>query len=288
MDRYAGCETPSGVDVTMLPELHLDTRDARREDVGAMANIFLSTFRYDRIAQLLCPLDRIWPVVVEMLHAYLEDDCTHVILAKDGYTDTTVGWTSVNLVTSIEEDCVTSIEEDCVTSIEEDCVTSIEEDFFRYCDSIARAGGQLVLREAWTRNQAPIPIDELKRLNLISIIREHNYRGQYRHANEQRLVINTIAIRPDVCVYEIPEIAHVLVDHIRNIAKKERLPIWTQVPTKSPGDLGKLYEETGFSHVGSFGLPLLWYTNEEHRRRRNWGFQNWTQWVLRVGDWERG
>ena len=265
MSRYAESGVPSsGVDVTMLQELLLHTREARREDVGAMANVFIRSFRHDQTAQLLYPHDSIWPEVVEMIKSYLLDDYTYLVLAEDEYTDTIVGWTSVSLVASGEDD------------------------YFKYCDSTVWAGRQLLRKEARARGEAPVPMDEMKRAALISKLREHNRNGQNRHASGNRLVINTIAMDPDVFETEIQEVAYRLIDHIRDVAKRERLPLWVQVPKDSLGDLEELYGGTGFAQVGSFELDLSRYTSEENRRRSNWRVQKWTQWVLRVGNWERG
>lgn len=74
-------------------------------------------------------------------------------------------------------------------------------------------------------------------------------------------------------------------------ARIDGLPLWAQVPQFSLGDLGDLEEifaEIGFDGVGSFELNLVRYANEEQQRRRDWGVQKWTQWVLRTGNWERG
>ena len=265
MSRYAESGVPSsGVDVTMLQELLLHTREARREDVGAMANVFIRSFRHDKIAQLLYPHDSIWPEVVEMIKSYLLDDYTYLVLAEDEYTDTIVGWTSVSLVASGEDD------------------------YFKYCDSTVWAGRQLMRKEARARGEAPVPMDEMKRAALISKLREHNRNGQNRHASGDRLVINTIAMDPDVFETEIQEVAYRLIDHIRDVAKRERLPLWAQVPKNSLGYLEELYGGTGFAQVGSFELDLNRYTSEEHRRRSNWRVDKWTQWVLRVENWERG
>ena len=259
MSRYAGSRVPSsGVDVTMLQHLLLHTREAKREDVGAMANIFIQSFRHDKIAQLLYPHDSIWPDVVEMIRTYLLDEFTYLVLAEDEYTDTIVGWTSVSLVAAGVED------------------------YFNYCDSTVWAGRRLLRREARDRGEGPVPMGEMKRAALISKLREHNRDGQNRHSDRDRLVINTIAIKPDVFESEIQEIAYRLIDHIRDVAKRERLPLWAQIPGNSLGDLEELYKGTGFAQVGSFDLDLNRYTTEEHRSRSNWTIQKWTQWVLRA------
>ena len=93
-----------GLDFTELVELYICTRDAKTDDVGAMANIFIKSFKDDDTAQLLYSRDEIWPEVVEMLRSYLADDYTHVILAEDETTDTIIGWTSVSLMVPDEED----------------------------------------------------------------------------------------------------------------------------------------------------------------------------------------
>lgn len=68
----------------------------------------------------------------------------------------------------------------------------------------------------------------------------------------------------------------------------ERLPLWGQFPEYALGDLEELFREIGFAEVGSFELDLNRYANENQRRRGDWGFEKWTQWLLRTGDWERG
>ena len=270
MSRGRESGVPSSeVDFTMLSQLFLDTRDAKREDIGAMANIFIKAFRDDDTAQLLYPHDSIWPVVVEMLRTYFEDDYTHLVLAWDEYTDTIVGWTSVSLVTADEDD------------------------YFKFCDSIVWAGRQLLRREARARGQAPMHVDEIKRASLITQLRERNHEGQNRHAGEGRMIlaINTIAVHPDVFGEEIPEIGYKLIDHVRGLAKHHDLPLWAQVPQFSLGvlsDLEEILAEVGFDGVGSFELNLVRYANEEQQRRRDWGLQKWTQWVLRTGNWECG
>lgn len=77
-------------------------------------------------------------------------------------------------------------------------------------------------------------------------------------------------------------------DETRDHAQRMDLPLWAQFPQNSLGNLEALFQEIGFAEVGSFELNLTRYTSEEHRRRRNWGYQKWTQWVLRRGNWERG
>ena len=254
----------SGVDITMLQELLLHTREARNEDVGALANIFIRSFRHDKTAQLLYPHDSIWPDVVEMIKTYLLDSHCYLLLAEDRYTDTIVGWTSLTHLASGEDD------------------------YFKFCDSTVWAGRQLLRREARVRGEAPVPVDEMKRAALISKLREHNRDGQNRHTDGDRLVINTIAMNPDVFELEFQEIAYRLIDHVRDVAKRLRLPLWAQVPKNSLGDLEDVYAGTGFVQVGSFELDLNRYTSEEHRRRSSWGVQKWTQWVFRARNREHG
>ena len=266
MSRRAesGWFTIPGVDVTTIPKLLLHTREARNEDVGAMANIFIRSFRHDKTAQLLYPHDSIWPEVVEMIKTYLFDSHSHLVLAEDQFTDTVVGWTSINHLASGEDD------------------------YFKYCDSTVWAGRQLLRREARARGEAPVPMGEMKRAALISKLREHNRVGQNRHADGDRLVINTIAMKPDVFELMLQEIAYRLIDHIRDVAKRLRLPLWAQVPKNSLGDLEEVYGGTGFAQVGSFELDLNRYASEEHGRRSNRGSQKWTQWVFRARDRESG
>ena len=254
-----------GLDFTQLGELFICTREARRDDIGALANIFIKSFKNDKAAQLLYPHDRIWPLVVDMLREYLDDVYTHVILAWDGCTDTIVGWTSVSLVTSNQDD------------------------FFKFCDSTVWAGRQLLRKEARARNGAPVHMDEMRRAALITQIRKQNREGQKRHVDGQYLVINTIAIHPDAFESEIPQIAYKLIDETRDLAKRERLPLWAQFPQNSLGDLDEIFEEVGFTEADGFELNLVSYTNEEHRRRESdWAPQVWTQWVLQIGNWECG
>lgn len=251
-----------GLDFCMLPELLIDLRDAKSEDVGALANIFIKSFRDDKTAQLLYPHDGIWPVAVEMLRTYLDDDYTRVRVAWDERPDAIVGWTSVSLVTSDQDD------------------------YFKFCDSTVWAGRELLRRETRTRNGAPLHVDEMRRAGLITQLRGRNRDGQDGSVHGQhRLVINTVAIHPDE--EDIPGIAYGLVSDARDLAKREHLPLWAQFPRNPMGDLEALFREIGFSEAGSFELNLTGYANEEHRRR-DWGVQRWTQWVLRIGDWERG
>ncbi|KAF6240235.1 hypothetical protein HO173_001846 [Letharia columbiana] len=258
----SGGDSPAELDFTELDELFIMTREAERGDVGAMANIFIKSFKDDKTAQLLYPHDEIWPVVVEMLRNYLDDDYTHVIVAEDRYTDTTVGWTSVSLVASDQED------------------------HFKFCDSTVWAGRRLL---HLGRSEGPLHVDEVRRAGLITQLSRRNRDGQKREIDGQHLVINTFAIHPDVFEEEIPEIAYKLMDDTRDLAKGEGLPLWAQLPQNSLGNLEELFQEIGFAEVGSFELNLTGYTNEEHRRRRrNWGWQKWTQWVLKIGNWECG
>lgn len=254
----------SGVDFTTLEQLYLDVREAKREDIGAMAHIFIKSNIHNKTSQLLYNHDDIWPEVVEMLRNYLADDYTTALLAWDSYTDTTVGWTSVSLVTSDEDD------------------------YFKFCDSTVWAGRQLLRKETLSRGHTPLHIDQMKRASLITELRNRNRDGQNRHTDRDRLVINTVAIHPDIRNSEIFETAHYLVDRARDLAKKERLHLWAQAPLGSMSDPWHIFEEIGFTRVGSFELNLNSYANEEQRRRGNWGFQKWDQWVLQIGNWERG
>ena len=221
-----------------------------------MAHLFIKCFRYDRTAQLLYNHDQIWPVVIEMLRTYLNDDYTHVKLAWDSYTDTIVGWTSVSLVDSDPED------------------------YFKYCDSTVWAGRALLRRETGAAGHGPMHVDQMRRAALVTELRLHNRDGQRNHAGHHRLVINTLAIHPDVVPYEMPQIAYNLMHDARELAKQEDLPLWAQVPQLSLGDPEDILYEIGFDKVGSFHLELNRYADEEHLRQRNWGIQNWTQWVL--------
>ena len=128
----------------------------------------------------------------------------------------------------------------------------------------------------------------MRRAELITQLRQDNRDGQNRNIDGQRLVINTVAIHPDVYHGEIPEIAFKLIDSTRALARRECLPLWAQFPQNALGNLEELFEEIGFDQVGSFELDLARYANEEHWRMRNWGRQKWRQWVLQVGNWERG
>ncbi len=128
----------------------------------------------------------------------------------------------------------------------------------------------------------------MRRAELITQLRQENRDGQNRNIDGQHLVINTVAIHPDVYDDEIPEIAFKLMDGTRDLARREGLPLWAQFPQNALGDLEELFEEIGFDQVGSFELDLARYANEEHWSRRNWGRHKWRQWVLQVGNWERG
>ena len=268
----SGVPSSSGIlDFTTLEQLFIVVREAKRDvDVGPMANIFIKSFADDKTAQLLYHRDRIWFVVVEMLRTYLDDDYTHVMVAWDAYSDTIVGWTSVSLVTSDQAD------------------------YFAFCDSTVWAGRQLLRRDIRNRRGAPLHLDEMRRASLITKLQQQNREGQNRHASAdgqgqgQHLVINTIAIHPEVVEGEIPEIAYKLLDEARDLAKREGLPLYAQVPQNSLGNLETLFEEIGFAEVGNFELNLNRYASEAQSRWRNWGFQAWTQWVLRTGNWERG
>ncbi|KAM0799220.1 hypothetical protein BDR22DRAFT_822529 [Usnea florida] len=263
--RASTSETSSdAVDFTTLDELFIDIRDANRADVGAMANIFIKNFEDDPTAKLLYPHDQIWPVILDMLTRYLADDWTHLRVAWDEYTDTIVGWASISLVDPNQGG-----------------------DYFSFCDSTTWAGRELLRRETRDRT-GPLHFDEVKRAALITQLRRRNQEGQRAHMEGQRLVINTIAIHPDVFVDEIPEIAYKFLDDGRDLAKDERLPLWAQFPRGSPGNLEELFEEIGFIEAGSFELDLFKFASEEHRRRHCWGMQRWTQYLLQPGNWDRG
>ena len=245
MTRIAESGVPSqgGIDFTRLAELFIVTRDARWEDIGAMANIFMKYFQDDRTAQLLYPRDGIWPVVVDMLRAYLADDYTTVRVAWDEHTDTIVGWTSVSIV-ALDDD-----------------------DYFKFCDSTIWAARELLRKESQLGRGGPLHVDEMRRAGLITELRKRNRDGQKRHSGGQHLVINTFAMHPDVVEEEIPEIAYKLMDDTRELAKQERLPLWGQFSEYALGDLEELFQEIGFAEVGSFALDINRYANEEQRSR---------------------
>ena len=233
-----------GIDFTRLPELFIVTRDARREDIGAMANIFMKYFQDDRTAQLLYPRDGIWPVVVDMLRSYLADDYTTVRVAWDEHTETIVGWTSVSMIFGDEVD-----------------------DYFKFCDSTIWAARELLRKESQLGRGGPLHVDEMRRAGLITELRKRNRDGQKRHSAGSHLVINTFAMHPDVVEEEIPEIAYKLMDDTRELAKNERLPLWGQFSEYALGDLEELFREIGFDEVGSFALEINRYANEDQRRR---------------------
>lgn len=250
-----------GVDLSELPHLNLVTREATRADVGAMAHIFIQCFRNDSTARLLYQSDSIWPVVVEMLRYYLYDDHTYVILAEEMSTGQIVGWTSVSIVIPGGDD------------------------HFKYCDSTVWAGRQLLGRETRARGRhAPVSMDEMKRSGLISKLREHNRNGQNRHAAGQRLVINTVALHPDVVPNEIPEVAGSLFSYVKDIARGDPLPIWMQLPEYLSNKIWEVFVDLHFDEVGFCDLNLARYATEEHWSQRQWGFERWTQWVLPARD----
>lgn len=264
MFRARASHPLQGADFTELTKLYIHTRAAKTDDIGALVNIFIKSFENDQTAQLLYRRDGVWPVAVGMLRSYLVDYYTRVILAWDETSDTIVGWTSVTLVPSDRMH------------------------YLQFCDSTVWAGQWWLRKEEESRGGTPLHMDDLRRHSLIFKLRERNRRGQDCHTDGQHLVINTFAIHPDVVADEIPNIAYKLMNETRDLAKRNRLALWAQVPQSSPGKLGELFEEIGFTKVGSFQLNLAIHANEEHWRRRNWGFQKYTQWVLRFGDWDRG
>lgn len=250
-----------GVELSDLRQLDLDTREATRDDVGAMAHIFIQRFRNDSTARLLYQSDSIWPVVIEMLGTYLCDDYTYVILAEEMTTGQVVGWTSVSIVFPGEDD------------------------LFKYCDSTVWAGRQLLRQETRARGRnAAVPMDEMKRAGLISKLREHNRNGQNRHVAGLRLVINTVAVHPDVVPNEIPEVAGSLFSYVKELGRDDPLPIWMQLPEYLSDTIWEVFVDLNFDEVGFCDLNLARYANEEHWGQREWGFERWTQWVLPAGD----
>lgn len=216
------------LDSTELPVLDIVIGEANtRADVGAMANVFIKSFVNDRTAQLLYTRDRIWPVVLEMLRNYVDDDNTQVLVAWDDTTNTIVGWTSVSLVTSDQGD------------------------YFASYDSIVWAGRRLLRSEARNERGEPQHLDQMRRASLINQLRERNRDGQIRHTDRQRLLINTIAIDTEVGRDEVEEIAYKLLNETRDHAKSKGLPLYAQFAQHSLGDLEDLCEEIGFAQVGS-------------------------------------
>lgn len=252
----------SGVELSELHQLDLETRRATRDDVGAMAHIFIHCFRNDSTARLLYQSDTIWPVVVDMLMIYLRDNYNYVIVAVEMTTRQVVGWTSASIVFPGEVD------------------------HFKYCDSTVWAGRQLLGREvrARERNRAPVPMDEVKRSDLISKLREHNRNGQNRHAAGQRLVINTVALHPDVVRHQLPEVAGSLLSDVKGLAMENPMPIWMQLPESLNIKIWEVFADLNFRGVAYFDLNLDRYASEEHWSQREWGIERWFQWVLPAGD----
>lgn len=162
-----------------------------------------------------------------------------------------------------------------------------DDDYYRFCDSTVWAGLDLLRKESQLRPRGPLQVDEMRRAALITELGKRNRDGQKRSNLGQHLVINTIAINPDVVEKEEPEIAYKLMDDARDLARRNRLPLWGQFPEYALGDLEGLFREIGFDEVGSFELNLNRYANE-HQRREDWGSQKWSQWLLRTGNWEQG
>ena len=234
---------------------HIRVYEATREDFGAMAHIFITSFEYDEIARLLYHHDQIWPVIIEMLTRYLADDYTYLMVAWDERLQTICGWISISLVTDDQDD------------------------YFDFCDSTVWAGRELMRRERAIR-VGPQDTDELKRTHLIRILREQNRDGQNRtFGGQERLVINTIAIDSN---YQ-GGIAFTLLQGARRQATRIGLPIWGQIPEQTVGNLEETLECVGFDEEDSFELDLGPYANEEDQRRQNFGVQRWTQWLLRTG-----
>ena len=237
-------------------EISIETRLARREDIGVLANIFIKSFRNDRASQLLYTQDAICqPLVADMIRAYLRDEYTWVFVAEDEFSETILGWVSVSLKDGNEED------------------------YFKHCDSTSWVGYQLLRREAQARGEASM----VKRTALINQLRDHNRSGQNRHAGGRRTVLNTVVMDPNEPDL-IPEAAYQLIDRIRNLARLQRNPLWAQIPKHSLGNPEYFFYRFGFEQVASFDLALSRYTDDDDPRQRDWGFQKWTQWVLRAGN----
>ena len=265
--------------------------DATKDDVDAMVSIFIESFRDDPTAQLLYTPDAIRPIADLMIKHYMADDYSHVRVTWDEKTGTMLGWTSVSIVAPDEEEV------------------------FRFCDSTVWAGRRsLMVGGAHPRGGLPASIEHQseernRRVRLTDELSRRNRDGQKSHIRGKYLVISTLAIHPDAFKGKVPDIAFALLDDARDVAMAEGLPLWAQFPGKALGDLEGLFAEIdfeevgersalgdleglsaeiGFEQVGSFELDLTQYASEALREQRQWGYQKWTQWVLRAGNWEQG
>ena len=120
------------------------------------------------------------------------------------------------------------------------------------------------------------------RVRLLCELQNQTVRGQNLCLRYPYLVVNTLLLWPECNNVEIADMTRRLLMWAKNVAERDGLPIWTQIPVNEK----TLFRLHGFQEVRTFTLDLNHY--RPHGSRGNWGTQKWVQMVYFCQNGSRG
>ena len=113
------------------------------------------------------------------------------------------------------------------------------------------------------------------RVQLADAIDNRSRDGQFNFVPGPHLVVNSLVLWPNSHSDSKWEMAFKLLGWAVNCSKRQKWPIWTQIPV---GQLG-FFRQAGFTEVSRFVLNLNHYATS---RGTDWGTQEWVQMVYRA------
>ena len=145
------------------------------------------------------------------------------------------------------------------------------------CDLSVAVIFKLLATEARDRGQDPRQLStQDPRVRLLNTLTSLSKEGQVKYVGGScaHLVVNTLALWPEMARGEDLEMARKLLGCVVEFAEDNDWPIWTQVPLGQR----RFFREAGFIEMGAFTLNLNVYAP---RGGTDWGMQEWIQMVYR-------
>ena len=259
-----------------------DVREAEESDIGGVLSIFRTSFehRYPRLWRLMYqdgPDDPLHYAVENVLNIHLNSQDCRIMVAYDVSED---GYDEARRYRESERrdgpDDSADIIEDLSTLTWGMISLSIARSAAArdlYTTSDLRTWGCLrVLERARAMGETHLnPSDS--RVRLLYELQNQSLSSQARCLRYPYMVVNTLLLWPECNIVEVGDMTIKLLGWAVNLAERDGLPIWTQIPVNEKA----LFLRVGFAEVRKFTLNLNHY--RPHGSNRNWGTQEWVQMV---------
>ena len=244
-----------------LKRLDVEIDRADESEIGSMFSIFTEAFPKEnpKLAQLMYA-GPTWTTCTEfeqIVKQKLQSDSTKFKLAfdcrKEFAEDMCYGWISVGIVP--EGDNL---------------------DSYEATDFSVWLSREMLASVARDRGEDPHrPNANDLRVCLTDALDDRSKDGQFTFVPGSHLVVNSLIMWPDSHSDSLWEMAIKLLGWAVTCAKRQKLPIWTQIPVRQIG----FFRQAGFTEVGRFALDLNSYTRSTGT---DWGTLKWVQMVYRV------